>query len=269
MAESTRHPPSQSIATPADPADPPRLWEVDALRGFAVILMICYHLVWDLQYVGLVPVNVYASGWQLFARTIGTLFIFVLGVSVALRAARQSPAPGEPPGRTFWQGSLIRGGIIFGLGMVITLATLLVIGEAYVRFGILHLLGLTLILATPFVYVRPWISMLVGLLMFAGGIYLTGQLVTFPWLLWLGLQPIGVPMVDYYPLLPWAGIALLGVGVGKLGYNGGMRRFTLPDLSMLPPIRGMRLLGRHSLLIYVLHQPLLLGIVTALNALRA
>lgn len=265
MTQSVEHPEPGITASPQSAL--PRRWEVDTLRGVAVILMMLFHLTWDLQYIGLVPVNVYTVPWQIFARSVGSMFLFLLGVSLVLRATRQSPSPNQRPDRQFWQDSLRRGGVLFGLGMVITLATYWIIGEAYVRFGVLHLLGLVLILATPFVYVRPWVSLVVGALMLEVGFYLTQYAVTFPWLIWLGVQQFGVPMVDYYPLLPWGGMALLGVAAGKALYADGTRPVPLPDLSMLPPIRGLRLLGRHSLLIYMLHQPVLFGIVTLLGML--
>jgi uncharacterized membrane protein len=75
----------------------------------------------------------------------------------------------------------------------------------------------------------------------------------------LGVRQFGRYMVDYYPILPWFGIALLGVFVGHTLYPGGTPRFTLPDLSQRAPIRGLTFLGRHSLLIYLVHQPILLG----------
>jgi uncharacterized membrane protein len=66
-------------------------------------------------------------------------------------------------------------------------------------------------------------------------------------------------MVDYYPLAPWLGVALLGVVVGRTAYAEGQRQFTIPDFSMTPPIPWLRFLGRHSLSVYLIHQPLLIG----------
>jgi uncharacterized membrane protein len=72
-------------------------------------------------------------------------------------------------------------------------------------------------------------------------------------------------MVDYYPLLPWFGVTLLGIFVGRTLYPDGVSRITLPDLSSVPPIRGLRFLGQHTLFIYLVHQPILLGILFALG----
>jgi uncharacterized membrane protein len=237
-----------------------RLWEIDVLRGVAVVLMVCYHLIWDLAYFDLIAVDVAALRWQVVARSIGSLFLLILGISLTLRAARD-------PLLTRWVWR--RGAVLFGLGMLITLATFLVIGESYVRFGILHALGGALVLALPFVRAPVWLSMLTALVLIATGAYLSFQAVAVPWLIWLGLPQTGVVMVDYYPLLPWAGVALLGVAVGNKLYPVGTRRFALRDRSGWLPLRALQWLGRHALLIYLIHQPVLFGVLSLSFAVAA
>jgi uncharacterized membrane protein len=237
-----------------------RLWEIDALRGVAVVLMISYHLIWDLAYFDLLAVDVFALPWQVFARGIGTLFLLILGISLRLRAARD-------PGLNGW--ALRRGAVLFGLGMLITLVTYLALGPSYVRFGILHVLGCALVLAVPFVRVPAWRAALAALVFIGVGAFLNRQVVPFPWLIWLGVPQAGVVMVDYYPLLPWAGVALLGVAVGRVVYPAGTRRFALPDAAGWLPVRALQFLGQHALLIYLTHQPALFGLVALLAATAA
>ncbi|MCQ3980002.1 MAG: DUF1624 domain-containing protein, partial [Anaerolineae bacterium] len=203
-----------------------------------IILMIIYHLIWDLVYFGVYQANLLSGSWQWFPRGIATIFIFVMGLSLTLSDTRERQRRGQPPS---FKKYLLRGGKIFGLGLIITVATYYFIGRGFVIFGILHLLGASIVLAFPFLRV------------------------TYPWLIWLGVKQAGVYMVDYYPILPWYGLALLGIFAGYTFYPEGIRRFTLPDLSSLPAIRGLRFLGRHSLLIYALHQPILIGLLIALG----
>lgn len=239
-----------------------RFWEVDALRGIAIILVVFYHFVWDVSYFGLYPVDVFSTPWQTFARSIGSTFIFLLGLSLTLSYNREIQRLGYPaPFKKYlWRGSKI-----FGLGLVITIATYFAIGRGFVIFGILHLLGLGIILAYPFLRLSKWFSLGVGLLLIGLGAYLNTLSVSHPWLIWLGLKQQGRSMVDYYPLLPWFGITLLGVFAGRVLYPQGIPRLNLPDLPTTPPIRGLRFLGRHTLLIYLVHQPILIGVFISLG----
>jgi uncharacterized membrane protein len=234
-----------------------RLWEIDTARGIAVIFMICYHFIFDLAFFGAYAGNMYSSSWQLVARSIGTTFILVMGISLTLRYHRLEPKLEQ---KQLFLKYLRRGAVLIGLGIVITVVTYLVVGNGFVIFGILHLLGLSMILAFPFLRSR-WASLAAGIAAIVLGFYLGSIRVLSPWLLWLGVPQLRRHMVDYYPVLPWFGFALLGAFVGFTLYPGGVRRFALPDLSHLAPIRALTYLGRHSLLIYLLHQPILFGVL--------
>ena len=83
-----------------------RLWEVDTLRGIAIVLMVIYHFVWDLSYFGLYSVNVFSMPWQIFARSIGSTFIFLLGLSLTLSYSREVQRLGSVPSfkKYLWEG---------------------------------------------------------------------------------------------------------------------------------------------------------------------
>ena len=104
-----------------------RLWEVDATRGIAVVAMVFFHLMWDLQFLSLSSVNVFSDPWQIFARSIGTTFTFLLGLSLWLVAARLPPV-------ALWRYTVRRSVTLVGFGLLITLGTRLFVGDAYVRF---------------------------------------------------------------------------------------------------------------------------------------
>ncbi|MCG3209721.1 MAG: hypothetical protein FOGNACKC_03348 [Anaerolineae bacterium] len=240
----------------------PRLWEIDALRGVAIILVVFYHFVWDLSYFRLYPVNVLSPSWQIFARSIGSTFIFLLGVSLTLSHLRVSHRTGQAAPFVKY---LRRGGQLFGLGLVISVVTYVVIGPGFVVFGILHLLGLGVILAYPFLQINRWVSLVAGLFLIGLGAYLNTVTVSYPWLIWFGIKQQGRAMVDYYPLLPWFGITLLGIFAGRSLYPHDVSRLVLPDYSRVLPVRGLRLLGRHTLFIYLVHQPILIGFLFSLR----
>ncbi len=234
-----------------------RLWEVDTVRGIATILMIVYHFIFDLAFFGVYASNMYGFSWQLVARSIGTTFILVMGISLTLSYHRLKP---ELDQKELFRRYLQRGAMLFGLGLVISVVTYFFLGRQFVVFGILHLLGIATILAFLFVRSR-WASLAVGAAAIGLGAYLGSMEALHPWLLWLGVPQFGRTMVDYYPILPWFGVALLGVFFGYTLYPRGSRRYTLPDLSHTVPIRALCYLGKHSLLIYLIHQPILLGVL--------
>lgn len=244
-----------------------RLWEVDTLRGIAVVLMVFYHFVWDLTFFGRYRADMLSGPWYIFGRSIGATFIFLLGVSLTLSYSQRQRATTEPTplSNSLFMRYVLRGSKLFGWGMVITLVTYFATRSHFVIFGILHLLGCAMILAYPFLLVRPWLSLIAGLLIIGAGIYVARLTASFPWLLWLGVSQRGRIMSDYYPLLPWFGFAVLGIWAGRRLYPGRMRRFTLPDLAHVAPVRALSFLGRHSLVIYLVHQPVLLALLIGLG----
>lgn len=239
-----------------------RLWEVDTLRGIAIVMMVLFHTVFDLFSFGGFHFNVYSGFWYYFARACATLFIFVMGISLTVSAARTKER--LKPGTSHFAKFLKRGLFIFGCGMLITLVTYILFPGSTIIFGILHLIGFSIILAYPFLGLGIW-NLFIGLGCIAMGFVLQDQAFDFSWLLWLGLKPVQFYTLDYFPLFPWFGVALIGVFVGGSLYPAGLRRFTLPDFSGFPVTRALIFLGRHSLLIYLVHQPVIIALLVILG----
>ena len=126
------------------------MWEIDVLRGIAVVAMVLYHFSYDLAYlVGLFDVGFFRSGAGLnMGRMIGGTFIFLAGLSLALSYSR-AVASQLPGGPLFWK-YLGRGLRIFSYGLVITFFTWIFLPNEMIVFGILHLIGASIILAYPF-----------------------------------------------------------------------------------------------------------------------
>ncbi len=233
-----------------------RFWEVDLLRGLAVVMMVAFHFFYDLNYFGIYRVNVSSGFWFYFARITAGLFILLVGVSLVLSSSR-AEMQGKRGAQVF-MGFLKRGLWIFFLGLVVTVATYLLVGDGFIVFGILHFIGISIILAYPFLRLKAW-NLIFGAAVIAIGFFLQSQSVSSPWLLWLGLAPVGFYTLDYIPIFPWFGVVLIGIFLGNALYKGYRRQFVLPDLSGTALAGALGLLGRNSLFIYLIHQPLIVA----------
>jgi uncharacterized membrane protein len=241
-----------------------RLWEIDSTRGIAILMMIIFHTVFDLSFFSMYPVDVATGFWRSFAYATASLFLLVVGVSLVVSHARASTTlTGFPLAKKF----LLRGAGIFALGLLVTLATWLYLHEGFVVFGILHLIGVSVALSPLFFRFGKW-NIVFGLVCIPAG-SLISTMSGPAFLLPLGIMPPGFTSVDYTPLFPWFGLVLIGLGLGSVLYTGGVRQFSLrplPDLFVAP----LSFLGRHSLVIYLVHQPviiLLLALVTGTKVL--
>ena len=256
-----------NITRNEQPAQPtalaaPRFWEIDAVRGVAIGMMVLYHLIYDLDFFGGFDVNATTGFWGLFADLTAFLFVFVVGVSltVSYDRVRHSAAGG---GRVFRKFAL-RGLRILGYGMLITLVIGVAVPDGQIYFGILHVIGLSIIVGYPFLG-RPMLALLVAIPVTLAGPIVQSFSMDEPWLLWLGVRAPVETMLDYRPMIPWFGVVLLGIVAGGYLYRDGARRF--PWSLQTSPMLGRVLakLGRYSLAIYLVHQPVMLGILYALG----
>jgi uncharacterized membrane protein len=236
-----------------------RFWEVDAARGVAIIMMIVYHSTYDLDTLGGYDIQSTSGHWALFADLTAGLFLFLVGVSLAISRARTSMT-----GWRLFGKYLARGLRILAYGMVLTVV-LLALEMGVVAFGILQLIGVSIILAHPFLGLRLT-NLVLGALIFAAGQYVLAQDLYSQsfWLLPFGVVPEGVVMPDYRPLLPWFGVVLIGLFFGNVVYGDGRRPAVLADKAPVLA-RPLLPLGRNSLLVYLIHQPIVIALLAALG----
>jgi uncharacterized membrane protein len=227
-----------------------RFLEVDVARGLAVLAMLAFNWQYALAFYGLYSFNASNAGdfWFWFAHAVGAAFLFIAGVSLWLSLQRGDNA------RAFRHAAKI-----FVLGLAVTLVTFLAIPREFIVFGILHCIGLSLALAIPLAQVKPRYLFLFGAGIIIAGVALFGASFDFPWFLWLGFAPANFTTVDFFPLLPWLGVLLLGVAFGKTFYGDVKAKQQAAVQQPNLAIKGLTFLGRHSLAIYLLHQPTLLA----------
>lgn len=241
-----------------------RFWEVDAARGVAILMVALYHLIYDLDNFGGYGIRSTSGFWALFADASAFAFVFLVGLSLTISHGRASVALSHE--RSLFGKYLRRGMRIFAYGMAIT-AVFWVLDYGYVIFGILHLIGVSIILAYPFMTLR-FVNLLAGLLVIGAGVWIGSRQVAAGGLAGILLAPTGVLpenlfMPDYRPLLPWFGVVLLGLFVGNIVY--GVRAAKEPGDHGPAPVRLLAFLGRHTLLIYLIHQPMLIAVLWILG----
>lgn len=251
----------------------PRLYLIDEYRGFWIANMIIYHGIWDLVYI-------FGCDWQWFRSDFAFVwqqwgcwsFIFISGF--CWQMSRQN---------------LKRGVQVFGAGLIITLATVLFMPDSRVLFGVLTLLGSSMLLMIPcnkvFQRINPWIGAVASFLVFLfvypvndgyfgfGGV----EMLTLPrelyssWIgSYLGFTEPGFWSTDYFSILPWFFMYLVGyftysvVFKGKEGRGKALTKRVM-EKSICPPLGWI---GRNSLIIYMLHQPVIYGILILWNSMK-
>lgn len=227
-----------------------RIWEIDFLRGLSIILMVFYHAGYDLnEFCGIktlagVGIDVSGpglSGAQLF---FAGLFILLSGISSTLS-----------------RSNVRRALRLLAIALVVTAVTYVFDASQPIHFGILHCLGTSILIygltmekSGPRACAAAAAAVLglsAALSFFSGRVQ-----VDFDWLLPFGIHSNAYASVDYFPLLPWFSVFMAGTVLGKSAYG--------PKASLLPgplPETFINIAGRHSLLIYIIHQPVILAVL--------
>jgi uncharacterized membrane protein len=227
-------------------------------------MMVVYHLMYDLDYFGGYDIEATSGFWARFADATAGTFLFLVGVSLAISYSRANAAR---PGRSLFGKYLLRGIRIFAYGMALTVV-FVVFGMGVVAFGILHLIGVSIILAYPLLRYR-YANLFLGLSIIAVGVYIRieGFSSESPWLLPFGVVPENLVMPDYRPLLPWFGVVLLGLFAGNALYGNGRRPALFADKAPVAT-KPLLPLGRNSLFIYLVHQPILILLLASLGVIQ-
>ena len=225
----------------------PRIRELDALRGLCILGMVAVHLLFDLTTLyGAVDFSY--PGWLVFLMDWGGVIFFLISGICATLGSR----------------CIRRGLMVLGCGLAVSAVTAVMyrMGMAdksiLIYFGVLHCLGVCMIVWALFRKLPAWALAAVGVILTGLGLWIRTVRVQTPYLVWLGLLYPGFATSDYFPLLPFLGFFLLGGWLGRLLYRE--KRPLLPRFRCQP----LEWIGRHSLPIYLLHQPLLTGLLFVL-----
>lgn len=236
-----------------------RVRVLDALRGFSLVSMIAYHTMYDLVVLFGVRAAWY-FGWPGYVWQQSICWVFILVSGASMHYGRHTAR---------------RGLIVFACAMLLTLVTRLAMPDQLILFGVLHFMGAAMLISaglSPLLRrVKPLAGAVVSFLLFVllrgvpqgfiglldwPLVYLPQELYTQSWLFWLGLPGPGFASSDYFPLIPW----LFLFWTGYFGFACIKDKVPLG----VPGKNPLEFLGRHSLLIYMAHQPVIYGVCTLL-----
>lgn len=228
-----------------------RYWEIDTVRAQAFLLMFIQHtaVLWNGVFTG----NFYSNEFfNSIGRTGAILFFIAVGISgyisYSTKISRQSFSAVS---NIF----LKRGTILVGLGFLISIVVFLVIPSRPILFGVLSFIGLSTILLPYFIYSKylSWILLFTAPLM---GYFLSSVDVTTMSLLIFGIYPSNFESLDYWPLIPWISVILIGLEIGRKLYPKGVSKISLPKPESRY-INVIQWVGSHTLILYILHIPVL------------
>ena len=229
-----------------------RYWDLDVLRGIAVLAMIVFHFTFDLSYFGLIPPEtIYKPGWVAFQQMIAGTFIFVAGVGFDLCHGQGIK----------WQNIKKRVLILGSLSALISIATFIIFSQFWIKFGILHCILAASLISTLTVSLST--SRLIVVTAFLVALYLYLD------------PPVALPSsfdfiiktihphysVDYRPILPWLIVFLIGMIASRITSRTDKSIF----FNGVPSTKSLillKIIGKNSLVIYILHQPFLFCILS-------
>lgn len=239
-----------------------RNYTLDITRTFAIVLMVVFHFIYDLKFFGFVDWDTPDGfGWQQFRWLIISLFFICLGVSLTFAHER----------KIRWKKFSLRTSQIAGAALLISVISYFAVPNNWIFFGVLHFLALASVLAIGFVR-RPKISLIVGICIVSLG---AAQLIPSRWPFYLYFENLPRYTNDFVALFPWLGVVFLGISLAHCKWFKNdplcpmLERIKRTESSIPKRVEWQKqcLLwpGQHSLSIYLLHQPIMMGMLYLLS----
>ncbi|HWA20093.1 MAG TPA: heparan-alpha-glucosaminide N-acetyltransferase [Devosia sp.] len=246
------------MTSAASSAKPGRIEALDWARGLALIAMAAYHTLWDLSFYGFIDIGIGVSPlWIAIQRGILTVFLLIAGASLQLAHGNAIRWP------SFWR----RWAMIAAGALAVTLGTYLLLPDYVAYFGVLHAIALFSLLALPFLRAPLWLVLAVAAAVLAVALYQNPAFDSRE-LSWIGFFTSTPSTTDLVPVVPWFGVMLLGMAGLRIAAQTKWLDAARHWRFAAPPSRILKLLGRWSLVFYLLHQPLLIGIIYPLSLMR-
>ena len=222
-----------------------RIAVIDFLRGTAILMMVIFHFLFDLNYLGFVQISLYSGFWGIFQKITISLFLLLVGISVAISKSNRN--------ETYGFHAIKRALFLGAIALLISAVTYLLFPEQWIYLGIIHRIAVSLALSMPFAG-KKIPALASGLLVLILPLLLDLRSIGITFLFWLGFSNPSQSF-DFVPLFPWFGLVLIGIFIG----NSFLKYLLQFDKFSIVTNKTMAWLGRNSLGIYLLHQPIIYG----------
>ena len=230
-----------------------RIFAVDLARTIAILMMVTFHFTYDLEMFGFIPSGTTIHGfWALFARATAGSFLFLVGFSLYL-------AHGQG---IRWRSFGKRLAKVAAAAALVSAGTFIVLPQTFVYFGILHSISVASLLGLAFLCLPAVLTLILGAAVIVLPNYISFPALNSPFFYWTGLSTWWPPSIDYEPVFPWFGPTLLGIGAAKsiaAIFPSALAGSSAAGQGALVSAIGFP--GRHSLIIYLVHQPILISLI--------
>jgi len=229
-----------------------RLEIIDLARGIALVAMTIFHFAFDLELFGAKePGFISQPHWVYFARCIASSFLILTGFSLFLAHA-------EGVNWSKWRWRLSK---IVGAALIISIATYFATPNQYIFFGILHQIAFASVVGLLFLKLAWPILIALGACFYFLPKFFKTELLDAPIFWWTGLQKIIPISSDYVPVFPWFSAVLFGIALAKIVSNLSFIEHIAKWQFSAAPFRLLKFMGRNSLAYYLLHQPVMIGLL--------
>ena len=225
---------------------PKRILWIDVIRGISILAMITFHFAFDLMYFGYAkPGLIYQPDWRLFERMIAFSFLFIAGLSLFI-THRSS---------INWKSFIRRYGVTAICAVLISSVTYFLFNNDMIRFGILHAISVSGLISLLLLKLNSFPLFLLAVIIFFIHLILPQPVeggYIWQWLIYTTETPNSL---DYRPILPWIIPFILGMASYQLFEKWGLlqTRNSITHRELLI----LSWLGKKSLMIYLIHQPIL------------
>ncbi len=232
-----------------------RFKELDIFRGTAVISMIIFHIFFVLDFFKILENNMYSGILGFLALYAQLSFLSLVGISLAI--SKQNAVKKQLSNQKFIHKQLKRTLYILSCAAIVSISTYLFVGNQFVRFGILHFIGTSIIILS-FLANFKYLNLILGFLSIFGADTIHNISSNIKLLYIFGVNTNAGATIDYFPIFPWIGVIFIGIFIGNSFYKNLKQPIKIPNLKIC---NFAIFLGKHSLLIYMIHVPIIILVV--------